>query len=75
MGTEHENPIILEPSSFTWNEIKETYKDKYFKEDNFNCYRIRNCLNKIPAGIIELLLNLNKRIEELEFKLRSADFR
>ena len=71
--TEHENPVIIEPSNFDWKKIKEIYDDKCFADNNFNCYRIRNCLNKIPAGVIELLLNLNKRIEELEFKIKQLE--
>ena len=64
----HKNPIIIEPSVFTWRELKEIYEDKDFGEDND--YRMRNVINKVPRGIMELLFNLNKRIEELEEDLK-----
>ena len=69
MGTKHKNPIIIEPSEFTWKELKEIYEDKAFGNDLD--YRMRNTINKVPRAIMELLFNLNKRVEELEYQLKN----
>lgn len=64
--TKHKDGIIIEPSSHDWKLLKEIVKDKIFNDEDFY---IRHALNSIPIAITELLINLNKRVEELEFKI------
>jgi len=50
-----------------WREIKKRFQDKLPPDDDK--FRINHHLN-INFPILSLLINLNKRIEELEYQLK-----
>lgn len=65
------NPMIIdEVSSFDWNYIREKVRNKDFDDNSF---RVNNALNKTHLVILNLLLNLNKRLDNLEYKFREIE--
>ena len=63
MMAKHKDGIIINPSMHDWRLIKEIVKEKAFDNED---YEIRHSLDSIPIAVTELLLNLNKRLEDLE---------
>jgi hypothetical protein len=64
----NDKKILWDVSSFDWNFFKERFRDKLPEDDNQ--YRINYTLNHVPLVISALLVNLNKRVEELESEIR-----
>ena len=67
MITKHKDGIIINPTIHDWKLLKEIEEEKCFDKED---YYIRHALNSIPIAVTQLLLNLNKRIEELEYEVK-----
>jgi len=64
--------ILWDVSCIDWREIRERFQDKLPSDDDK--FRINHHLN-INFPIFSLLINLNKRIEELEYQIKELQQR
>lgn len=64
-----EKKILWNVSEFDWRRFKERFDEKVPEDDN--SYRINYTLNHVPLVISALLVDLNKRVKELEEEIKS----
>lgn len=57
--------MLWEVSKFDWQEVKKRFEDKLPNKD---AQRLNKHLN-VSFPLVALLVNLNKRVEELEYEL------